>query len=199
MAGPSRDQERERLRFSDHVVQGDLYRDWKPFKHPQFGDIEIGGWMKMSSRLPHPFMLTDLAHRNASAVLFAASQTPDISLEVMPPEKIGGDLYKLRVRLSNPNAIPSFTYTAAQRKIHPQDTLRVSGKSATVVSGGLVSGIAIEEVAYKARRPDIQFVQVPGYGKVEYQFLVSGKGELTISYHGSKAGKGTKTVMLALP
>jgi len=199
MAGPSRDQERERLRFSDHVVQGELYRDWKPFKHPQFGDIEVGGWMKMSSRLPHPFMLTDLAHRNASAVLFAASQTPDVALEVLPPEKIGGDLYKVRVRLSNPNAIPSFTYTAAQRKIHPQDTLKVSGKTATVVSGGLVSGIGIEAVGYKARRPDVQFVQVPGYGKVEYQFLVSGRGELTVSYQGLKAGKRVKTVMLPLP
>ena len=49
----------------------------------RFGEIEIGGWVKMSSRLPHPFMLTDLVHRNASAVLFAASQTPDITLEVL--------------------------------------------------------------------------------------------------------------------
>ena len=199
MAGPSRDQERERLRFSDHVVQGELYRAWKPFKHPQFGDIEIGGWVKMSSRLPHPFMLGDLAHRNASAVLYAASQTPEITLDVQPPEKIGADLYKVRVRLVNANAIPSFTYTAAQKKIHPKDTLKVAGKTATVVSAGLVSGVGIEEVAYKPYRPDIQFVQVPGYGKVEYQFLVSGKGELTVAYDSLKAGKRTKTVVLPLP
>ncbi len=95
----------------------------------------------MSSRLPHPFMLTDLVHRNASAVLFAASQTPAITLEVLPPEKIGGDLYKVRVRLVNGGAMPSLTYTAVQRKIHPQDTLKMAGKTATVVSGGRVSGI----------------------------------------------------------
>ena len=103
------EQERERLKFSDNVAQGELHRPWKPFKHPQFGDIEIGGWVKMSTRLPHPFMLTDLTHRNASAVMFAASQTPDISLEVLPPVKAGGDLYKLRVRVVNGGSIPSLT------------------------------------------------------------------------------------------
>ena len=127
MMNASNDQERERLKFNDNVTQGDLYKPWKPFKHPQFGDIEIGGWVKMSSRLPHPFMLPDLAHRNASAVLFAAAQTPSITLDVLPPQKAGADLYKVRVRVVNGGSIPSLTYTAVQRKIHPQDMLKVSG------------------------------------------------------------------------
>ncbi len=190
------EQERERLKFSDNVAQGELYRPWKPFKHPQFGDIEIGGWVKMSTRLPHPFMLTDLTHRNASAVMFAASQTPDISLEVLPPVKAAGDLYKLRVRVINGGAMPSLTYNAVQRKLHPQDTLRITGKGVTVVSGGPVSGSPIEEVRYKGIRPDVQFLQVPGNGKVEFEFLVSGKGEVNVGYQSIKAGKATKTVTL---
>ncbi len=196
LMGGNTDQERERLKFSDYVTQGDLYRPWKPFKHPQFGDIEIGGWVKMSSRLPHPFMLNDLVHRNASAVLFAASQTPAISLDVLPPEKAGADLYKVRVRLVNSGSIPSLTYTAIQRKIHPQDQLTVSGAGAKVVAGGQVSGVPIETVADKANKPELQFVQVPGDGKVEYEFLVSGKGDVTVSYRSLKAGKVTKTVTL---
>jgi hypothetical protein len=192
----SNDQERERLKFNDNVTQGDLYKAWKPFKHPQFGDVEIGGWVKMSSRLPHPFMLPDLAHRNASAVLFAAAQTPSITLDVLAPQKAGADLYKVRVRVVNGGSIPSLTYTAVQRKIHPQDTLRVSGPAAKVVAGGRVSGVPIESVAYKANRPELQFLQVPGDGKVEFEFLVSGKGELTVAYQSQKAGKATKTVVL---
>jgi hypothetical protein len=196
MSGGSVEQERERLKFSDNVAQGELYRPWKPFKHPQFGDVEIGGWVKMSSRLPHPFMLTDLTHRNASAVLFAASQTPDVSLDVLPAEKVGDNLYKLRVRLANAGSIPSLTFTALQRKIHPQDVLRVTGKTVTVVSGGPASGSPIEEVRYKANRPDTQLLQVPGNGKIDFQFLVSGKGEVTVSYQSIKAGRQTKTVTL---
>ena len=65
MFGSSPEVERERLKFSDNLAQGELFKPWKPFKHPQSGDIEIGGWVKMSSRLPHPFMLPDLVHRKA--------------------------------------------------------------------------------------------------------------------------------------
>jgi hypothetical protein len=196
MMGAGIEQQRERLKFSDNVAQGELYRPWKPFKHPQFGDIEIGGWVKMSTRLPHPFMLTDLAHRNASAVMFAASQTPDVSLEVLPPVKMTGGLFKVRVRLVNAGSIPSMTFNAVQRKLHPQDTLRVTGGGITVVSGGPVSGSPIEEVRYKARRPEVQFVQVPGNGKVEFEFLVSGQGPVNVAYQSIKAGKATKTVTL---
>jgi hypothetical protein len=194
--GAGNDQERERLKFNDNVAQGDLYKPWKPFKHPQFGDIEIGGWVKMSSRLSHPFMLPDLTHRNASAVLFAAAQTPVISLDVLAPAKVGADLYKVRVRVVNGGSIPSLTYTAAQRKIHPQDMLKVSGPAAKVVAGGRVSGAPIENVAYKANRPELQFLQVPGDGKVEFEFLVSGRGEVTVAYQSTKAGKAAKTVVL---
>jgi Zinc carboxypeptidase len=196
MMDAGNDQERERLKFNDHVAQGDLYKPWKPFKHPQFGDIEIGGWVKMSSRLPHPFMLNDLVHRNASAVLFAAAQTPVISLEVLPPVKAGADLYKIRVRVVNGGSIPSLSYNAVQRKIHPQDMLKVSGPGVKVVAGGRVTGTPIETVAYKANRPELQFLQVPGDGKLEFEFLVSGRGDLTFAYQSLKAGKATRTVAL---
>ncbi len=188
--------QRERLKFNDHVAQGEMYKPWKPFTHPQFGEIEIGGWVKMSSRLPHPFMLTDLVHRNASAVLFAASQTPDVTLEVLPVEKMANGLSKLRVRLSNAGSIPSMTFSAAQRRIHPRDLLRVSGKGITVVSGGPVSGSPIEEVQYAAHRPELQFLQVPGNGKVEFQFLLTGAGEAEVVYTGRKAGTVRTTVAL---
>ena len=178
------------------MTQGDLYKPWKPFKHPQYGDVEIGGWVKMSSRLPHPFMLNDLVHRNASAVLFAAAQTPVISLDVLPPEKAGADLYKVRVRLVNGGSMPSLTYTAIQRKIHPQDLLKVSGPGVKVVAGGRVSGVPIETVAYKANKPELHLVQVPGDGKVEFEFLLTGKGEVTVTYQSVKAGKVKKTVTL---
>jgi hypothetical protein len=196
MMGGNVDLERERLKFSDHVTQGDLYKPWKAFKHPQFGDIEIGGWVKMSSRLPHPFMLNDLVHRNASAVLFAAEQTPAVTLDVLPPVKAGADLFKLRVRVVNGGSIPSLSYNAIQRKLHPQDTLKIAGPAVKVVAGGKVGGTPIETVAYKAYRPDIHFLQVPGNSKIEYEFLVSGKGEVSITYQSLKAGTTAKTVTL---
>jgi hypothetical protein len=39
-------------------------------------------------------------------------------------------------------------------------------------------------------------LQVPGNGKVDYQFLISGSGQVTFSYDSQKAGKLTKTIEL---
>lgn len=196
MFGGSPEQERERLQFNDNVVQGELYRAWRPFTHPQYGEVEIGGWVKMSSRLPHPFMLPELVHRNAASVLFAASQTPDVSLEVLAAERLDGGLFKVRVRVANAGVLPTSTFAATQRKSHPSDTLKLSGPGLTVVSGGLLTDQYRDEVTYKTHRPEIQFIQVPGSGKVDYQFLVSGRGTLTIAYASVKAGARTTTVDL---
>jgi hypothetical protein len=75
------------LKFSDYVAQGEMFVDWKPFNHPVYGEIEIGGWVKMSSRLPQLFMLPELVHRNAAVVLLAAENTPEISMEVFEVKK----------------------------------------------------------------------------------------------------------------
>ena len=192
----SNEQELERLKFNDNLAMGELYKPWAAYKHPTYGDIEIGGWTKMSSRLSAPFMLKDLVHRNAMAVIFTAKHTPEVSLEVFETEKISGDLYRIRTRLINSQAIPTMSYYAQKKKLFPKDMLLVSGKDAKVVAGGTLQDKYRDLVSYKKHRPDVQFLFVPGFGKIEHQFLVSGKGEVTIRYESRFAGSIEKTIKL---
>ncbi len=191
-----RSAELERLRFSDNLTHGDLHKPWTPYKHPTYGDIEVGGWVKMSSRISAPFMLIDLVHRNAMAVLFTAKHTPEVSLDVTEVKEVGKGLYRVRIRLSNSNAIPTMSYLAQKVKLYPKDMLKVSGAKATVVAGGLLTNAYRDSVTYKKHRPELQFLVVPGFGKVEHQFLVEGKGELTIRYESRHAGKLSQTIKL---
>jgi hypothetical protein len=188
--------DRERLKFNDHLAQGRLYKSWKPFNHPVYGDIEIGGWVKMSSRLPHPFMLIDMVHRNASAVIFSAKNTPEVSLEVGEIKKIGPGLTRIRTRLINRRAIPTMSYQAQANKVYPQDILKVSGKNIAVIAGGEIKDIYRDTVEYKEHRPEIQFLFVPGFGKVDHQFLVSGSGKLNINYESRHGGKQKKVITI---
>jgi hypothetical protein len=192
--GESPEQSREKLKFNDHVALEELYTDWKPFTHPTYGEIEIGGWVKTSSRLPHPFMLPDLVHRNAMAVLFSAEQTPEVSMEVFDKQKIGKDLYRIRVRLKNSKAMPSVTYQTIKNGLYPKDLLTVSGDGIEVISGGEIQDKYSDKVSYKDYKPEIQFLQVPGFGIAEYEFLVSGKGDVKIEYESRKAGTRTVNV-----
>ncbi len=196
MFDESSDPDRQRLLFSDHVTQGELYKEWKPFKHPVYGDIEIGGWIKMSSRLPHPFMLQDLAHRNASSVIFAAQNTPDVKMDVFEVRKIENDLWRVRVRLVNKGAMPSITYMTIRNKLYPMDMLTINGRDARVVSGGRINDIYLNLIECKEYKPEVQFCQVPGLGKVEYQFFVSGKGNIELKFESRKAGLITQTIPL---
>jgi hypothetical protein len=188
--------EKQRLKFNDHLAQGELYKPWKAFKHPVFGDIEIGGWVKMSSRLPAPFMLKDLVHRNASAVIFSAKQTPEVSLEILESKAMGNGLTRIRIRLANAKAMPSMSYQAQKDNLYTKDMLSLSGNGIKVITGGELIDIYRDQVASKEYRPELQFLTVPGFGRVEHEFLVSGIGKLTITYNSRHAGKIVKTIDL---
>jgi len=194
--GGSISQERERLKFNDHLAQGELYKPWKSYKHPTYGDIEIGGWVKMSTRLPAPFMLKDLVHRNASAVIFSAKNTPEINLDVFEIKKTGKNLYRVRTRLSNTKAMPTMSYHAQKVRLYPQDILSVSKKDVKILAGGVLTDPYRNQVIYKKYRPELQFLTVPGFGKIEHQFLISGNGEITIKYQSRHAGTLEKKIIL---
>jgi hypothetical protein len=148
----------------------------------------------MTSRLPQTFMLPELVHRNASVVFLAAENTPEISMEVFDVKEIGKNLSQVRVRLKNKNGLPSMTADSFSKKLFTPDMLKVTG--AKVVAGGKISDFRLNKVVYKDNKPEIQFLSVPGYGTVEYQFLVEGKGEITISYESRKANDLKTTVKL---
>ena len=195
-AAPSEERSTERIRFSDHLTSGEMYSDWKSYKHPLYGDIEIGGWTKFTGRLPQPFMMMDMVHRNAMAVFFSAVNLPEIEMEIIEKEPIGKDLYRIKVRLVNKRAVSSITYQSVRLKLHPQDMLTVSGRGVKVIAGGPVTDIFRHEAAYKEYRPEVQFFHVPGFSKVEYQFLVSGRGRVVVGYRSVKAGDITKEIDL---
>jgi len=188
--------DRERIKFNDNLAQGELFKAWKTFQHPTYGDIEIGGWVKMSSRLSASFMIQDLVHRNAMNVIFSAKHVPEVRLEVTEVKQVGKNLHRVRTRLVNSKAIPTMSYLAQKNNLYPKDMLKVGGAAAKVVAGGLLTDPYRGQVAYKKYRPEVQFLVVPGFGKVEHQFLVEGKGEITLEYESRHGGKLTETAVL---
>lgn len=184
---PRDDRDQERMDFNDNLAMGQMFVDWKPYQHPVYGEVEIGGWTKYTSRLPQPFMLMDLVHRNAMAVFETAYQLPEIKMEVFEKEKIDKDLYRVRVRLTNEKAVSSITYHSVNNKIHPKDQLKISGKNIEVIAGGTLTNEYTNKVNYKEHKPELQFLHIPGFGKVEYQFIIKGKGKIVLEYKSVKA------------
>jgi hypothetical protein len=72
--------------------------------------------------------------------------------------------------------------------------LKVSG--AKVVAGGKIQDFRLNKVSYKEHKPEVQFLMVPSYGTVEYQFLLEGKGDITSEYESQKANNVKTSVKL---
>ena len=71
--------EADQLFANDRLLFGAQFVPWKPAKHPLYGDIEIGGFVKQSQRVPPPFLIEELCHRNAAFAIYHADQMPRIA------------------------------------------------------------------------------------------------------------------------
>src|SRR5262249_45064574 len=124
--------------FNERLLLGDGRTPWKPYRHPLYGDIEIGGDRKMTGRVPPSFMIEEMLHRNAAFCWFNAQELPKVELKGTKVEKLGDDVWSLEVKVENPSLIPTRSALAAQKKTGRPDLLRVSGDDLAVVSAAFV-------------------------------------------------------------
>src|SRR5205085_9037700 len=117
--------QKEHLEFDDFLLFGQTFVPWHPFKHPQLGDIEIGGWSKFGQRIPPPFMLEETCHRNFAFTMYHAEQMPRLEIPSVEVKKLEGDLMQITAEVRNTRLIPSISAYAAQHKIGRRDTVEL--------------------------------------------------------------------------
>jgi hypothetical protein len=191
--------ETDRLFASDRLFFGADAVPWKPFKHPLFGDIEIGGTVKhMGWRIPPSFMLEELCHRNAAFVIYHADQMPRIVVDEVTASALAEGVYAVTVTLKNTRAIPSISEQAANHKIGLPDTLSLTGAGLTVAAGGTLANRDTGEVAAVERNPETLRLEngVGSHATGRYRWIVRGKGEATVTYASQKGGTLSKSVRL---
>ena len=177
----------ERQKFSDFVAHGTLHKPWQKHKHPQFGTVEIGGFRKFSTRINPAFMLPELVHRNASLVIFVAQHAPEVQLEVIRVDKLKDGLHRIRIRVSNNNALPTLSQRALNNKLIPRDVIRIGGPKLKTVSGGVVLDPILDTIEYREYQPHKLFVRVPGFGATTVQWVVYGNGNPMVHFESVKA------------
>lgn len=189
-------QQKERLKFDDYVEMGAQHIEWKPFKHPTYGDIELGGWVRETGRVPPQFMLEELCHRNTVFTLFHADQMPLVSIDTVEVEKLGSSSYRLWVTVLNKKAMPTISQIAVKNELVRPDILYVQGKNLEVVSAGFVGDRWLKRVTLIDKRPDRVLMPdgIPGNGTRTVQVLVSGSGQVHITLDAIKGGKAKRTI-----
>ena len=187
----------EVMKFNDELTQGRMFVNWKTFQHPQYGEIEIGGFKHDTGRPPEGFLSVEEYHRNAMYVIYHGYHLPRLSVGEPTVVKVKNGLYRLHVPVLNDRIIPSVAGIVQQNKIHRQDLATING--AKVLSSGIVDDPYLNKVRLQEHRPERLLVSggVDGASTKTLMFLVeSAPGKVTFTYDSIKAGKISKEIPL---
>jgi len=197
--------QKSRYFFDDKLEFGDQFLDWKPFKHPDYGDVEVGGsWSKFTSRVPPRFMLEELCHRNMAFTLYQADEMPLVKIGETSVEKVGGDVFRVFVDISNPKVASTILEKAAQNNTVRPDLLTLEGKNVEVVSASWIDN----KTSYKLRPTVTSFIDqknlkrillrngMPGKSNRTIMYFLKGSGDVMVKYDSAKGGTSAKTFKL---
>ena len=103
------------LAWADKKLKGKGYIDWYKFKHPQLGNVEIGGWDKIYAfRNPPPHLLEKEIAKFPEWVIWNTLISPKLELVHATARNIGGDSYRIEVAVQNTGYLPSYVSKRAQ-------------------------------------------------------------------------------------
>jgi hypothetical protein len=166
---------------------------WKKAKHPQFGEIEVGGMKKSFGRQPPSFLLEEECHRNMAFTLYHADQMPKVRVDWVKTRKLDGGLTEVTAAIINERTIPTHSAADVKRKITRPDLVSISGKGVKVVTGMTSSDRYFRRANEQRRNPrELRIPTVAGHGLVYVRWLTTGDGPFTVRVDSVKGGSDRK-------
>jgi len=186
-----------RFFFDDFLEFGEMYEEWTPFDHPDYGEVEMGGWSKYTGRINPRFMSMETFHRNMAFTLYHADEMPIMKMGETRVESIGGGLYKVQVDIINERLIPSITARAMNNRVVRPDLLTVDGNVEIVAAGWVVDKNRPGKTQM-IDQEELNRIMVrsghPGRTTKTIEYLVRGSGNMEVTYSSVKGGTASTTV-----
>jgi murein tripeptide amidase MpaA len=107
------------LKWNDEKLAGKGYVEWKAFKHPQLGDVELGGWDSLYAfRNPPPEFLEKEVAPLGEWCVWQALASPKLELRETRIEPAGVGLSRVRIAVQNTGWLPTnVTKHAGDKKL----------------------------------------------------------------------------------
>lgn len=145
------------LKWSDEELDGKGYVDWYPYKHPQLGKIELGGWDAMYAwRNPPPHKLEKEVSLFPDWLLWHLLISPKLAIHEANATHVGDGVYQIRLVVQNTGWLPSYvSKKALEKKVARGVVCEIAlPKGATLKSGKPREEIGqLEGRAYKPAAP----------------------------------------------
>jgi len=186
--------------------------------HPQLGKVMIDrDTTKLSGRVPPTWLIEEMCHRNMAFCLLHAYEMPLPKIKKVKAEKKGPDLYLLKVTLYNERLMPTMSSAAVSNRVQRPDILSIEGKVKVLAAGqaqgtsmpagiparfhrffrGRGAGASERTLIEQKDLKNLKLTRgIPGKTEVEYDFLVEGKGRVSVKLDCLKGGKHSKSIEL---
>ena len=175
--------DRQVLRWMD-AEKIDGFVKWAAAKHPEFGEVEIGGFKPYAVTNPPAGKLAELGASHAKFALHLASLFPRVKVAGFEAVSHGGGLYRLKAEIENAGFWP---------------TSLAQGQTARAVKPTMVQ-LGVDPGAILSGSAKTSFLQtLAGSGsRAKYEWLIKGKTGETIELlvRSEKGGSATARVTL---
>ena len=106
------------LKWSDEQCAGQAHVAWYPYRHPQLGMVELGGWDKMNYwRNPPPALREREVARFPAWMTQIALSLPKLEVLRAEVRALGADTWRVRFAVANSGYLPAYvTQRALERK-----------------------------------------------------------------------------------
>ena len=170
------------LSYSDKDLGGKGFVEWTKVNHPDFGEVEIGGFIPYIETTPKAELIDSLIDDRLPWVFTITDKLAKLKISKQESKALGGGIYEVKVWVSNENYLPFPTYMGDRNKHVPPAVLLIEGKGVEMISG-------------KARTP---FDFLGGNKTKEFRFMLkASKGtNLQLKLSTPNAGADTKQIKL---
>jgi hypothetical protein len=111
--------EKERLKWNDEEMGGQVFITWHAFKHPTLGDVEIGGWKRAKVSPPEGPLVEKECEAGNNYTLYLASLAPRVRVKAGGVKAIDqkAGLYQVDLSVENLGALRTATEQAEWLKV----------------------------------------------------------------------------------
>jgi hypothetical protein len=127
--------EKALLAWSDKELAGKGFVDWKPFKHPTLGEVEIGGAAPYADNTPPPAMIELLLKGQVPWVFEVAKKMARVRIASAEIKPVGTGVYEIKVRIENTGALPYPTAMARRNERILPVIVTLEGPGIKIVDG----------------------------------------------------------------
>ena len=119
-------------KWDKEVNKGRVFKQWRKVKHPQLGEVEVGGLDTLVGVSNPPYeKLAEVCERQSAAFLRVAALIPRVGIDVLRTEKLGEKLTRIELRISNRGYFGTYGLNSA-KKLQHSEPLRLSAECTDV-------------------------------------------------------------------